>query len=72
MEKIKRFLEGAAVIPYNDELLSLIDEACHSYISEEEEIKYEDIEKMAECFLWGIGVEEFQSILNDSINRDVL
>lgn len=70
MEKIKRFLEGAAVIPYNDELLSLIDEACHSYISEEEEIKYEDIEKMAECFLWGIGVEEFQSILNDSINNE--
>lgn len=70
MEKIKRFLEGAAVIPYSDKLLSLIDEACHSYISEEEEIKYEDIEKMAECFLWGIGVEEFQSVLNDSVTNE--
>ena len=70
MEIIKRFLEGSVVIPYSSELLSLIKEACHAYISEDEEDKYADIEKMAECFLWGIGAEDFQSILNDSINNE--
>lgn len=70
MEIIKRFLEGSVVIPYSNELLSLINEACHAYISEEEEDKYADIEKMAECFLWGIGAEEFQSILVDSIDNE--
>lgn len=70
MEKIKKFLEGSVVIPYSDELLSVIDKACHSYISEEEEDKYADIEKMAECFLWGIGAEDFQSVLNDSVNKE--
>lgn len=70
MEKIKKFLEGSVVIPYNDELLSVIDKACHSYISEEEEDKYADIEKMAEYFLWGIGAEDFQSVLNDSVNKE--
>lgn len=70
MEKIKKFLEGSVVIPYSDELLSVIDKACHSYISEEEEDKYADIEKMAEYFLWGIGAEDFQSVLNDSVNKE--
>lgn len=70
MEIIKKFLEGSVVIPYSDDLLSVIDKACHSYISEEEEDKYADIEKMAECFLWGIGAEDFQSVLNDSVNKE--
>ena len=70
MEIIKRFLEGSVVIPYSNELLSLINEVCHSYISEEEEDKYEDIEQMAECFLWGIGSEKFQSVLNDLANKE--
>lgn len=70
MEIIKRFLEGSVVIPYSNELLSLLNEACHSYISEEEEDKYEDIEQMAECFLWGIGSEKFQSVLNDLANKE--
>ena len=70
MEIIKRFLEGSVVIPYSSDLLSLIKEACHAYISEDEEDKYADIEKMAECFLWGIGAEDFQSILNDTINNE--
>ena len=70
MEIIKKFLEGSVVIPYSDDLLSVIDKACHSYISEEEEDKYADIEIMAECFLWGIGAEDFQSVLNDSVNKE--
>ena len=70
MENIKKFLEGSVVIPYSDDLLSVIDKACHSYISEEEEDKYADIEKMAEYFLWGIGAEDFQSVLNDSVNKE--
>lgn len=70
MEIIKKFLEGSVVIPYSDDLLSVIDKACHSYISEEEEDKYADIERMTECFLWGIGAEDFQSVLNDSVNKE--
>lgn len=70
MEIIKKFLEGSVVIPYSDDLLSVIDKACHSYISEEEEDKYADIETMAECFLWGIGAEDFQFVLNDSVNKE--
>ena len=50
MEIIKRFLEGSVVIPYSSDLLSLIKEACHAYISEDEEDKYADIEKMAEYY----------------------
>lgn len=68
MDKLKKFLEGSVVIPYSEELLGLIDEACHSFIPEGENEKYETIELMAECFFWGKEADDFQRALNDSVS----
>lgn len=70
MDKLKKFLEGSVVIPYSEELLERIDEACHSYIPEGEDEKYEVIELMTECFLWGKEADDFQRALNDSVSTE--
>lgn len=70
MEKLKRFLEGAVVIPYNEDVLEAINKACHDYCHNENEDKFDIIEDLAECFLVGMEDTDFHSALNAAVVKE--
>lgn len=70
MDKLKRFLEGSAVIPYSDNILEAIDTACHSYNRDEHINIFELLENMVECFLTGKDDKNFHDFLNDSVKKE--
>lgn len=70
MEKLKHFLEGAVVIPYNENVLEVIDKACHDYCYNENADKFETMECITTYFLVGIEDEAFHTTLNAAVAKE--
>lgn len=70
MEKLKRFLEGSVVIPYNEKVLEVIDNACRDYCHDENADKFETMEIITAYFLAGIEDEAFHSTLNAAVAKE--
>lgn len=70
MNKLKRFLDGAVVVPYSDAILEVIDTACRNYNSDEDLDKFDLLGDMAECFLTGTDDKCFHNFLNESVAKE--
>lgn len=70
MDKLKRFLEGAVVIPYNENVLKVINQACHNFYNGENDDKFSIMENLAEYFLVGIENRAFLSALNAAVAEE--
>lgn len=70
MDKLKRFLEGAVVIPYNENVLKVINQACHNFYNGENDDKFRIMENLAVYFLVGIENRAFLSALNAAVAEE--
>lgn len=70
MDKLKRFLEGAVVIPYNENVLKVINQACHNFYNGKNDDKFSIMENLAEYFLVGIENRAFLSALNAAVAEE--
>lgn len=70
MDKLKRFLEGAVVIPYNENVLKVINQACHNFYNGKNDDKFSIMENLVEYFLVGIENRAFLSALNAAVAEE--